>query len=141
MIKEKPILAIRCNFQTCFSCQKAVGGVEIRPHTVHGDRSISTVSYIRGFFNSIWNMYGLCLKCGSWEGFPVLAVNAQLVVALTACPGMQHPVLHSGSCCKKIQAMEVERAIVRLETWSRDGRAHCRCLLPHSSNTDLQPRP
>lgn len=86
-------------------------------------------------------MYRLCLKCGSWETFPVLAVNAPLVVALTARPGMQRPALHSGSCWKKIQAMGVERAIVHFETWRRGCRAPCRSLLPRSSNTALQPGP
>lgn len=71
MIKEKPILAIRCNFQTCFSCQKVVRGVEVGPHTVSSDSSTSTVSYIRVFFTSIWNVFRLCLKRGSWERFPV----------------------------------------------------------------------
>lgn len=141
MIKGKPIPAIRCNFQTCFSCQKVVGGVEIRPHTVHSGRSISAVSYIRGFFNSTWNTYRLCLKRGSWESFSVLAVNAHLVIALIAGPGKQHPVLHSGSCWKKIRAMEVERPIVHFETWRRDCGSHCRSRLPHSSKTALQPRP
>lgn len=144
MIKQKSILAIHCNFQTCFSCQKAAGGFEIRSHTAHGDSSISTVSYIRGFFNSIWNTYRLCLKCQSWESFPVLLwmqPTTRMVVPLTASPGMQHPTMHSGSCWKKIQAMEVERDMVHVETWRRECRAHCRSLLPHSSKPALQPQP
>lgn len=61
--KEKPTLTIHCNFQTCFSCQKAAGGVETRqtrPHTVHGDSSITTVSCIRSFFQlHLKHIYGL----------------------------------------------------------------------------------
>lgn len=55
--KKNP-LTIHCNFQMCFSCQKAAGGVETRPHTVHGDSSVTTVSYIRGFFNSFETCIG-----------------------------------------------------------------------------------
>lgn len=39
MIKEETIPAICCNFQTCFNCQKAAGGAEIRLHMLYGDRS------------------------------------------------------------------------------------------------------
>lgn len=57
MIKEKTTLAICCNFQTCFNCQKAAGGAEIGSHTLYGDRSTCAELYIGGFFTSIWNIY------------------------------------------------------------------------------------